>query len=263
MVTHDQAGPAMPSDERRELPCDTAARDRGVDHGGKTFLHDIVDHVEDPEPPTLGRTGRAQSRPTSARSARPPSGAAPACQSPSFVPVVCEPTGPPRGRASGSSCGSRHGPPGAAVHAASGNRTGTVWTPAPAVARAVLDLRGVGRGIGSRSGPRRSWNTPAARSAHGALRGSRRLRAWRRASPLSRQEVLQRSLVEQRLLEEPLQPDILLFQRLKPLRVRHVHAAELGFPGVECRAADAVPSAELRRLRTVDVYVNPAPAGCR
>lgn len=54
VVTDDQAGLAAPGDQRRQFPRDAAARDRGVNHGGEAFLRDIVDHVEDPEPPPLG-----------------------------------------------------------------------------------------------------------------------------------------------------------------------------------------------------------------
>src|SRR5690606_35380613 len=72
----------------------------------------------------------------------------------------------------------------------------------------------------------------------------------RRALPLSRQEILQRSLVEQRLRQQPLQQGILLFQRLQPLRVGYFHPAKLGLPRVERRAADPVSAAQIRRLRT-------------
>lgn len=39
-----------------------------------------------------------------------------------------------------------------------------------------------------------------------------------------------------------------LLERRQPLRVRHIHPDELGFPGVERGAADSLPTAELRRL---------------
>lgn len=42
---------------------------------------------------------------------------------------------------------------------------------------------------------------------------------------------------------------ILLLKRLQPLRVRHLHPAELGLSCVTRRAADLVPAAQLRRLR--------------
>lgn len=54
VVTNDQAGPAAPGDECRQFPRHAATRDRGVEHSSQAFLRDIVDHVEDPEPPTLG-----------------------------------------------------------------------------------------------------------------------------------------------------------------------------------------------------------------
>ena len=54
MIADDEVGLAAPGDQRRQLPCNAAARDRGVDHGGEAFLGDVVDHVEDPEPPALG-----------------------------------------------------------------------------------------------------------------------------------------------------------------------------------------------------------------
>jgi uncharacterized ion transporter superfamily protein YfcC len=86
-----------------------------------------------------------------------------------------------------------------AYRGADESRTVGIRTPAPAGARADRDHRDVGCDIGLRSGPRRSRHTPAARSSRGAPRGSPRLRASRRALPLSRQEILQRGLVEQRL----------------------------------------------------------------
>ena len=46
-----------------------------------------------------------------------------------------------------------------------------------------------------------------------------------------------------------LQLGVLVLQRLQPPGVRHVHAAELGLPLVECRAADPVLAAHVRRLR--------------
>ena len=40
-----RAGLAAPGDERRQFPRDAATRDRGIDHGGEAFLHDVVDHI--------------------------------------------------------------------------------------------------------------------------------------------------------------------------------------------------------------------------
>ena len=45
-----------------------------------------------------------------------------------------------------------------------------------------------------------------------------------------------------------LQPLVLLFQLLQPLRLAHVHPAELRLPGVERRRADPVLAAQIRRL---------------
>ena len=53
MVADDQAGPPPPGDQRHQFPRHAAPRDRSVDHGRQAFLRDIVDHVEDPEPPAL------------------------------------------------------------------------------------------------------------------------------------------------------------------------------------------------------------------
>lgn len=72
----------------------------------------------------------------------------------------------------------------------------------------------------------------------------------RRASPLFSQQILQRHVVEHRVGQHPLQPSVLVLQRLQPLGLRHVEPAEPGLPLVECRLADPMPPADIRRRNT-------------
>jgi hypothetical protein len=53
--------------------------------------------------------------------------------------------------------------------------------------------------------------------------------------------------VQHGVRQHPLQPAVLILQRLQPLRLRHFQPAEPGFPFVEDRRADAVLAANLRR----------------
>ena len=46
MIADDQTWFAAPRDHCGELPRHPTPRDRGVDHGGQTFLRHIVDHVD-------------------------------------------------------------------------------------------------------------------------------------------------------------------------------------------------------------------------
>lgn len=46
-----------------------------------------------------------------------------------------------------------------------------------------------------------------------------------------------------------LQPGVLVLKRLQPLRLRHIHAAELGLPVVERRVRNPVPAAQVGDLR--------------
>lgn len=52
-VTDNQAGPASPFDESRELPRHPVAGDRAIREGGQARVGDAVDDVEDPEPPAV------------------------------------------------------------------------------------------------------------------------------------------------------------------------------------------------------------------
>jgi hypothetical protein len=50
--------------------------------------------------------------------------------------------------------------------------------------------------------------------------------------------------------QQPLELGVLLLERLQPLGVRDLHAAELGLPRVERGAADPMPAAHLGRRHT-------------
>ena len=54
MIGDDHAGPATPPDERRQLSGDALSRDRRVGNRCQTFARDIVNDVEDSEPPATG-----------------------------------------------------------------------------------------------------------------------------------------------------------------------------------------------------------------
>lgn len=70
-----------------------------------------------------------------------------------------------------------------------------------------------------------------------------------RASPLLSQKVFQRGVVEPRICQEPFQLRVFVFQRLQPLGLRHVPAAERGFPFIDTGIADAVLATKLRDRR--------------
>ena len=65
--------------------------------------------------------------------------------------------------------------------------------------------------------------------------GLREFSAWPRASPLLSQEVLQGSFVQHRISQKPLQPRVLILQRLQPLGLRDLYRAELRFPFADGR----------------------------
>ena len=50
------------------------------------------------------------------------------------------------------------------------------------------------------------------------------------ASDVFSEDVLERGIIQHRLGQQLLQPPVLILQPLKPLRVRHFHAAVLRFP---------------------------------
>ncbi|ABY37628.1 hypothetical protein ASZ97_15685 [Brucella melitensis] len=70
-----------------------------------------------------------------------------------------------------------------------------------------------------------------------------------RVSPLLSQKVFQSGVVEHRICQEPFQLCVFVFQRLQPLGLGHVHAAELGFPFIDAGIADAVLATKLRDRR--------------
>ena len=117
--------------------------------------------------------------PTSACSGSPPSGSARAIRSPACAHAVGAPTGPPRGRAAGSSCSSRSNPPSAAAHAGADSRSDGARQRGPAAARGDRHRRGGGGDTGSSSGRRRPGSTPAAHSPRASAQGGRQLSAWR------------------------------------------------------------------------------------
>lgn len=60
------------------------------------------------------------------------------------------------------------------------------------------------------------------------------------------QKVIQSSIVEHRICQEPLQLRVLVFQHLQPLDFGYVHAAEFGLPFILAGIADAVLAATLQ-----------------
>jgi len=54
IVADDQAGPASPLDECGKLSCHAVTGNRGVRDSGQALVGDVIDNVEDPEPPAVG-----------------------------------------------------------------------------------------------------------------------------------------------------------------------------------------------------------------
>jgi hypothetical protein len=57
---------------------------------------------------------------------------------------------------------------------------------------------------------------------------------------ISSHEVLRRRIVQHGIGQQPLQPGVLVLQRLQPLGLRDLHPAELRFPFVNAGVADAM-----------------------
>jgi hypothetical protein len=77
------------------------------------------------------------------------------------------------------------------------------------------------------------------------LADGRQLSARPRASPFLSQKVLQRRIVQHGVGQQPLQPRVLVLQRLQPLGLRDLDPAELRFPFVDAGVADAVLAAQI------------------
>src|SRR3546814_2881170 len=73
-----------------------------------------------------------------------------------------------------------------------------------------------------------------------AAEHARQPSAERRASPVFCRDFLQHGIVEHGVRQQPFEPGVLLLEHLQLARLRHVHAAILGLPRVQRRAADAV-----------------------
>ena len=56
--------------------------------------------------------------------------------------------------------------------------------------------------------------------------------------------------MQAQLRHQQLQPAVLILQRLQPLKLAHVHAAELLLPAVERRRRDPALAAQIRRLHS-------------
>ena len=54
VVADDHAGLASPLDEGGKLPGYPVTGNRGVRDGGQALVGDVIDHVENPEPPAVG-----------------------------------------------------------------------------------------------------------------------------------------------------------------------------------------------------------------
>src|ERR1700716_3578979 len=77
------------------------------------------------------------------------------------------------------------------------------------------------------------------------LADARQLSARQRASPFLSQKVLQRRIVQHGVGQQPLQPRVLVLQRLQPLGLRDVHPAEPRCPFVNAGVADAMLAAQI------------------
>src|SRR3712207_4643167 len=76
-------------------------------------------------------------------------------------------------------------------------------------------------------------------------RGARPRLAWRRASELFCEQVLQAGVVEHGVGQEALELRVLVLQHLEAARFGDLQAAILGLPGVERRRADPMPAADV------------------
>jgi hypothetical protein len=65
-----------------------------------------------------------------------------------------------------------------------------------------------------------------------------------------RPDVPQCRSIQHRIGQKPLQLAILIFKRPQLLGITDIHAAELGFPVVQCRFRDTVLPRQITRLRT-------------
>nr|P17986.1 RecName: Full=Insertion element ISR1 uncharacterized 30.8 kDa protein A [Rhizobium sp.]CAA29833.1 unnamed protein product [Rhizobium sp.] len=131
----------------------------------------------------------------------------------------------------------------------------TIAEPSTFLARAFSRSRRARRPGASpdsaRSSDRRpEHGTPAFRSSRRRPADGQPPRDSRRASPLFSQQVLQGHVVQHRVRQHPLQPGVLILERLEPPSLRHVEPAKLGLPFVKGRRADPVASAHLRRRYT-------------
>jgi hypothetical protein len=127
------------------------------------------------------------------------------------------------------------GPRAAAAHAAVDSRTVAAPALAPSGARAARHHLPASPGSARLFGRSRSPGTPAARSSRRSTADKPQPPDARRASPFFSKQILQRDIVQHRVRQHPLQPTVLVLERLQPLGLRHLQAAELGLPLVERR----------------------------
>lgn len=69
--------------------------------------------------------------------------------------------------------------------------------------------------------------------------------SWCASLPLFSEHLAGDGLLQHRLRQEPLQPGILLFQRLQSLEVRHVQPAKLAPPEIVARFGEPMPSTQV------------------
>jgi len=69
------------------------------------------------------------------------------------------------------------------------------------------------------------------------------------------QQIFQDDNVQHGIRQKPLQSGVLRLQGLQLAGVRHVHAAEPGFPFIEASRADPVLATDLRRRHTALLFV--------
>jgi len=162
------------------------------------------------------------------------------CAAPSDLPPRT--AGSPASRSPRSLCGST-------THAtAAGSRSAASAAPASPTRLATPHCGPAAAHTDSSTAPRPAACRPCVRSDHARPEPTPRLLLDRQAPAVFSDHRLQRLAMQTQLRHQQLQPAVLVFHRLQPLCLAHLHAAELLLPAVERRRADPMLTAQIRRL---------------
>ena len=143
---------------------------------------------------------------------------------------------------------SPHGLGGSTAHAAADSRSAASAAPASPALLATPRCGPASAHTGSSTAPRPAACRPCVRSDDTPPERTPHLLLDRQAPAVFSDHALQRLAMQAQLRHQQLQTAVLVLQRLQPLRLAHVHPAELLLPAVERRRADPVLTAQIRRL---------------